>query len=238
MSLLVINPNSSSAMTALIERTVGDIGASGLRVVHPPDSPPAIETTADEAAATAAMLAMLAKQPQLLEGIDSILIACYGDPGLDEVATATRLPVRGIAELSMAVAASLDPGFGLVVAKPSAVDIMGRLARRHGHRLGEQRIRASGAAVLEMLEAPAEAYPRVRAAVEDVRAGGASVVCLGCASMGRFAPRLRLELGVVIDPVATAVAVLQGYGTVVDQQVGAINCTSNDPGAVTERSVT
>lgn len=209
MRLLIVNPNSSPAMSDLIAETVESLGATAT-VVNPESGPAAIETDADEAAAVAACLAMLDQSPQLLAEADAVLIACYGDPGLQDIAAIADVPVFGIAQLSMAAASAVNERFGLIVAKPSAIDIMSRLATGYNHHLDAADIAASGASVLSMLHTPEEAYPQVLAAAQELKARGVNVVCLGCASMGRFAARLREDAGIIaLDAVTVSVGLLR-----------------------------
>lgn len=210
MRLLVINPNSTGRMTALIDTAARATGATDIQTAGPEAGPVAIETTADEGAAVEATLAMLAQRKDLTEGIDAILLACYGDPGLAEIARASAVPAFGIAQLSMGIAATISERFGLIVAKPSAIQIMSDLARNYGHDLPATAIEASGVSVLSLLDDPDGSYPTVRDAAMRLKSRGVDVVCLACASMGQLSERLRADTGmVVIDAVQTSVAALR-----------------------------
>jgi allantoin racemase len=209
MKLLLLNPNSTDQMTSLIADTARAAGAADVQVVNPKDGPAAIETSEDEAEAIVHLQDLLAAEPSLIENADVVIIACYGDPGLEQIANFVPVPVFGIAQLSLGVASSLSGEIGMVVAKPSAVQIMETLADSYGHPLPTDRIEASGNSVLDMVRDPEGTYPRILDAVQRLKAGGSQVVCLGCASMGQFAPRLRADTGLtVIDAVLTSVSVM------------------------------
>ncbi|MGB4137096.1 MAG: aspartate/glutamate racemase family protein [Microbacterium sp.] len=211
MRLLVVNPNSTARMTALIEGAVRATGAHDAVTVGPAKGPAAIETADDEKLAVRQVIALLDRHPELLSGADAVLLACYGDPGMAEVAAISPVPVFGIAQLSMGIAASLAPSFGLIVAKPSAVPIMSALAAGYGHALPEAAIEASGVPVLDLLDDPEGSYEAVRDAALRLKARGVDVVCLGCASMGQLAARLRADTGlIVIDAVQTSASALRG----------------------------
>ncbi|MFM2120353.1 MAG: hypothetical protein RL722_1821, partial [Pseudomonadota bacterium] len=82
MKLLVLNPNTSAAMTAGIAAAARAVAAPGTEVIaaQPSFGPLSIEGQFDEAIAAAGV----AEQMRLHAGrIDAAVIACFGDPGLD-----------------------------------------------------------------------------------------------------------------------------------------------------------
>lgn len=214
MRLLVINPNSTQRMTALIDSAARSTGATSILTIGPDAGPLAIETTADERAAVDATLAMLAHRAELTDDVDAILLACYGDPGLEEISRASAAPAFGIAQVSMGIASAISRRFGLIVAKTSAIQIMSDLARGYGHDLPSTAIEASGVPVLSLLDDPLGSYPAVLDAALRLKARGIDVVCLACASMGQLAEQLRADTGlIIIDAVQTSVAALHNGAT-------------------------
>ncbi len=96
MNLLLINPNTSTAMTQAIAEAARAVAAPGTRVhaVQPSFGPESIESHFEETIAAAGV----AEQVRLANPRpDAVVIACFGDPGLDAAREATDAPVIGIA---------------------------------------------------------------------------------------------------------------------------------------------
>jgi allantoin racemase len=84
LRILVINPNTTAAMTATIEACAAAAASQGTTVtaVTPAMGPVSIESHYDEALAVPGLLAEIARAEE--EGsADGYVIACFGDPGLD-----------------------------------------------------------------------------------------------------------------------------------------------------------
>ena len=81
MNLLIVNPNTSDAMTEDIRRTVEQAKSPDVSVtVTGPDfGPEALESFYDYTLAAFGLCRLL---EQKTEQYDGVLIACYGDPGL------------------------------------------------------------------------------------------------------------------------------------------------------------
>lgn len=201
--ILVINPNSSKAITRSMEGCLGVFEGNGHRVrcVELDDAPPGIET--DEHVSEVI--------PLLLDAVsnaraDAIVISCFSDPGIGRVRAATRLPVTGIAEAAYLAALGLGERFGIVSLGPSSIV-------RHRRYLEllklERRLAGDRSLDMTIVELVAsnvvERVARIGAALRDE--DGADVVVLGCAGLGTYRAALQAELGIpVIDPVQAGVA--------------------------------
>ena len=77
---LVINPNTSSEMSAAIRRTAAAVFTApwAFRVVNAPGGPESLESWRDYALAAVASIPLL-HGPPLPSGV---VLACFGDPGL------------------------------------------------------------------------------------------------------------------------------------------------------------
>ena len=210
----VLNPNSSTAVTALmaegLERVIG--AGHSLRCLELPDAPIGIETDA-HVAAVAPMVADHASRTEA----GALVVACFSDPGVAAARAAARVPVVGIAEAAYLLALQLGERFGVVSLGPSSV-------ARHAAQIGRLGLsgrlagdRAVGMTVAEG-HAPG-ALSRIGAVAAALRdEDGADVVILGCAGLGRSRGPLEERLGVpVIDPVQAGVAAAAmlldlGYG--------------------------
>jgi allantoin racemase len=111
--ILVVNPNTSKEMTAAIDRMAQAAAGSSANVVtiRSHNGPYTIEGVLDAALATAGMLEVVAayKDP-----FDAVVVACFGDPGVEALRTLLRVPVIGIGAASFMQAACLSQRFAIV----------------------------------------------------------------------------------------------------------------------------
>ncbi|WP_267422942.1 aspartate/glutamate racemase family protein [Methylobacterium sp. GC_Met_2] len=112
MRILLINPNTSAAITDLVARHVcaqlGDQAA--LRAVTGRFGARYIASRSAAAIAGHAALDALAEHEA---GCDAVYLACFGDPGLFALREIARVPVVGMAEAACHEAAARGP-FGIV----------------------------------------------------------------------------------------------------------------------------
>ncbi len=211
MRLLFINPNTTEVMTEMIAVQARRAAGPGTEIiaVNPRGGPPAIETPADEHAATSEVLRSLGSWD--VDTCDAVVIACFGDPGLDDVRRQVDVPVVGIAEAAMMTASAIGRRFSIVCALESAVPMMEDLADRYGLSNRLASVRATGVSVLELAQQPEESFTLVRRQLERCFfEDRVDTVCLGCASMGPIAAELSTELGVpVVEGVRSATKLLE-----------------------------
>ena len=96
--ILVINPNSTEAVTRGIDQAVEPLrmaGSPAIECVTLKDGPPGIETQQQVDGVVAPMLNLVREKESQYA---AFVIACYSDPGLHSLREATRKPVLGIAE--------------------------------------------------------------------------------------------------------------------------------------------
>jgi allantoin racemase len=204
--ILVINPNSSSEMTDLIRGQLELVRRpdTQLEVVRIPEAPPAIESAQDEAAAVPLLLDVVRAAAE--RGVDAIVNACFSDPGLDAAREVTHVPVVGIQESAMHLAAQLGDRFAVLVPLARRVPLREHAALRYGldRRLSACLVLELG--VLDTIVNRDDVLSRlVRCSRETIERDGSEVIVLGCAGLGDLAPRLQHIIGVpVIDPNAAA----------------------------------
>jgi len=113
--LLVINPNTSTGVSQVIDALVRDevADAAEVRTVTAGFGFSYISTRVAVSIAAHAVLDAAAKA--IAEGgkPDAIVLACFGDPGREALAEMTGLPVIGFAEAGLLAAAAM-PGTSLV----------------------------------------------------------------------------------------------------------------------------
>jgi len=205
MKLLLVNPNTSAAMTAQIQTAAREVAAVGTLVtaVNPAFGPESIEGHYDEAIAAAGVAQVVREQlPH-----DAVVLACFGDPGLDAAREATPAPVLGIAEAAFHAASFVATGFSVVTTMTRTCVIAERLVQRYGFERSCRGIHGTDIAVLGLDDPKSDAFARIEAAAREALARDRSgAIVLGCAGMATLARQLTERLQVpVIDGVAVAV---------------------------------
>ena len=206
MHVLVINPNASVEMSDVIREQLHAVARPDVQVdvVNPQGAPPAIESALDEAACVPPMLALVREAND--RGYDAVVIACFSDPGLDAAREATDLPVVGIQDAAMHLAAQIGYRFSVLTTLKHRAPLRERAALLAGL---DRRLASCRPLNLPVLETVVNREAVVRKIVtvgrQAIEEDGAEVLVLGCAGLGDLAIRASRELGVpVIDPNAAA----------------------------------
>lgn len=206
MKILIVNPNTCSSMTDRLRRELERTrsGDTELRVTNPVHGPLAIEDEIDEAAAIPPMLALLRGEA---DRFDAAVIACFSDPGLDDARRLVPIPVAGMMESSVRLAATLGRRFSILTSHASRVDAKVAHLARLGLADRLASVRPLDMGVLQMDAEPEVARERIlEVGGAAVREDGADVLILGCAGLAGHAI-LASTLGVpLIDPGAAALA--------------------------------
>ena len=206
MNLLLINPNTSTAMTEGIARAASAVAAAGtqLRAVQPSFGPLSIEGHFDEAFAAAGVAEQVR---QANPAPDAVVIACFGDPGLDAAREATAAPVLGIAEAAFHAASMLATGFSVVTTMTRTCIMAEHLVHRYGFERRCRGIHGTDIPVLALESCGPDTVAQIEAAARQALASDRSgAIVLGCAGMAALCATLQQRLGVpVIDGVAVAV---------------------------------
>jgi len=219
MDLVVINPNTTAAMTARIGEAAQAAASSGTRIraVNPPDGPVSIEGYYDEAFSVPGLLREIRRHEAQAQGAQAqaagnsrpqaYVLACFDDTGLDAARCATTAPVIGIGEAAFHLASLVAGKFSVITTLSRSIGAIEHNLIRYGLAARCARVRASEVAVLD-LEAPGSpAQARIDAEIATaLREDRAEAIVLGCAGMAHFAAELSQRHGVpVIDGVAAAV---------------------------------
>jgi allantoin racemase len=210
MKIMVINPNTSQSMTDHLRQELERIKRpdTELTVVCAGRGPETIESAYDEAYAIPPTLELVKRANQ--EDYHAIILACFADPGLEAAKEISKIPVIGIEESSLHVAAMLGARFAIITPRKERIPSR----RAHVHLRGLDYFLASvkslDLSVAETDAEPEKTKKRVlevaRQAVED----GAEVILLGCAGMAGYAPEIESKLNIkVIDPSAVALKVAE-----------------------------
>lgn len=210
MRILVVNPNSTAAMTESIAAAAR--AAAGPRAeitaMNPEGGPPAIEGPDDGAAALPGLFALFEREVIGRDAYDAAVIACFDDTGLWELKARAAVPVIGVGEAGFQAAMLLGHRFSVVTTLPVSLPVIEGNLKRYGYVARCARLRASGVPVLDLEHAKESAEAAVSAEVERAFAeDDCDSVVLGCAGMAALAARMAERFGKpVIDGVAAAVA--------------------------------
>ena len=205
--ILVINPNSTEAVTAGIREAVAGVpGAAAVRIdcMTLAEGPPGIETDLHVRQVVAPLVALVRREAPASA---AIVDACFSDPGLSELKAATDRPVFGIGECAYRAAAGGGRRFGVISILAEAIPRHRRYVDSLG--LGDRLAGdlAVGLGVVELADA-AGTGDRLEETGRRLRdAHGAQAVVLGCAGMADYCAGLEAALGIpVIEPSRAAVA--------------------------------
>lgn len=206
MRLLIINPNISESVTALIEAEARRTAAPGteLTMKTAPFGVAYIETRFEALIGAYATAQVAAEH---VDGHDAVIVAAFGDPGLGGLREALPVPVLGLSESALASACLLGHRFSIVAISQrisawyrEVVEANGLIGRLASIRALDQPLAGIGNVQTDHAEA-------LRALCERaVNEDGAEVIILAGAPLAGLARAVRGELPVpVVDGVSSAV---------------------------------
>ena len=208
--ILVINPNSTEAVTRGIDEACAPLRMSGaphIECVTLKEGPPGIETQQHVDSVVSPLLSLIRER----KDCSAYVIACYSDPGLHTLREATKKPVLGISECGILTALTLGQKFGVIAILQKsiprhlrymgALGVMDRLA-------GELPI---GLSVVE-LSNEEKTFGRMTEVGRRLREEhGADVIVMGCAGMARYRKPLQDAVRLpVVEPTQAAVSMAIG----------------------------
>ena len=205
---LVINPNTSKAMTEEIAATAKKVFKEpwSCDVVHAPAGPESLESWTDYHIASVAIMPLLQEYPDA----DGIVLACFGDPGLYLLKELSDVPVVGIAEASMSIALMLGARFGILAGMRRAVELMDSMVRTYGLEDRYAGTQPLDIRVLDFEKNRSKTLDVLENASLKLRERGAEVLLLGCAGLTAFVEDLQKRVSMpVIDPVESGCRMLQ-----------------------------
>ncbi|MGO4681405.1 aspartate/glutamate racemase family protein [Microbacterium sp. 2MCAF23] len=200
--LLVLNPNTTDAVTALIDERVRRALPAGwsaeARSAH--WGTPSVETAVDMA------IAGLAVADEVIDHrSDGVLVAAFGDPGLSASRELAGVPVVGIGEASTLLAARFGE-FAVLTIQPASVPTVRAMLRANGVESGCRRIEALPVPVLAAADPAAVRVLLRDAATRIVEDPHVRSIVLGGGPLGVHAEWLEEECGIpVIDPISAGI---------------------------------
>lgn len=212
MHILVINPNSTAAMTRSIEKAAREAAGSATHItaINPTDTPPAIQGAEDGAAALPGLFRLFQSEVSGVDApaYDACIIACFDDTGLMPLKRRAGIPVIGIGEAAFHAAMLVGESFSVVTTLAVSIPVIEANLLNYGFMRRCKRVRASEVPVLALESDKDGSGQTIAGEIElAVAQDKPDAIVLGCAGMADLADKLseRFELP-VIDGVAAAVA--------------------------------
>jgi Asp/Glu/hydantoin racemase len=206
MKILLINPNTSQAVTDRIQAAAAAAVSPGTEItaITASRGVPYIATRAEAAIGSGIALEMLAEH---WRSADAAVIAAFGDPGLGGARELFDIPVVGLAEAAMLTACMLGRRFAIVSFAHAlgpwyreCVEYHGLIGRLAGIRLLDGTFKA-----ISDVQDEKEAL-LVELANRSIAEDEADVIVLAGAPLAGLAAKVRDRIPVpVVDGVAAAV---------------------------------
>jgi len=205
--ILLINPNSNEATTAMMVAIAKSAAMAGFDIVGATATrAPAMIVTPEALEAAAPEVEEIARAHQ--DSCDGIIVSAFGDPGLAGIKTTLNLHAVGIGESSMLEAAANGRRFGVATTTPllkwkidALPDALGLGSRYAGTRLADGDPET-------LIRDPTRLRTALAGAVEAcIVQDGAEAVIIGGGPLGDAARELQPMFTVpVIAPIPSAVA--------------------------------
>jgi allantoin racemase len=221
MNIMVINPNSSEAMTQMIAGVAGHAAGAGveLSVIGTPGAPLSIEGYHNGIEAAYALI----RTVEEYDGptADGVVVACFDDTGVDGLRELLTGPVIGIGEAAMHAASMISSRFLIITAMARSIPILEDNACRYGLIKKCCGVYAFDRPVLsfEANTVDGDYQELVAQARSLIRAHRADALILGCGGMAHLRQRLMEDVKIpVIEGVGVGVQFIRallsvGLGT-------------------------
>ena len=198
MRILLINPNTMTAMTDLVVRVVTPHLPAGVTLV-PATGRFGAHYIASRAAGAIAAHAALDAYAEHGAGCDAVYLACFGDPGLFALKELARVPVIGLAEASCQAAAKRSERFSIVTGGERWGPILHEFVASLGlgHRLAAvETVAPTGADIAA--DPDGSIALLAQACRLTAERDGAGAVILGGAGLAGLAARVQPHVGVPV----------------------------------------
>jgi allantoin racemase len=209
--ILVINPNSTDAVTRAIDGAMAPLritGGPGIDCMTLREGPAGVESQTDADTVIVPLCrAIRDAEPETA----AFVIACFSDPGLFSARETTAKPVLGIAECGILTALTLGHRFGVI-------SILARSVPRHLRYIAAmgvaQRLAGDlpiGLGVAELADGRTTLARMIDVGSRLRDEYAADVLVMGCAGMARYRADLEKAVQIpVVEPTQAAVAMAIG----------------------------
>lgn len=207
MKILVINPNTNPKNTKVIEKAIEPYTPPNCKVdvVNPEKGPLGLESFYHNYMAAVETHKMVINAEK--QGYDGVVIACYGDPGVEAMKELANIPVVGITEASYALAPMLGSKFLVLVSADTAVPRQIRYLKTLGIPDHLYSIRPLGLDIIGIMSDLLNAKELIaNNAGQSLKETGSEVIVMGCSGFSGMRADLEKYLNVpIIDPVVAGV---------------------------------
>lgn len=196
MRLLLINPNTTTALTDRVVAVARGVVSPGTELLGVTGRFGAAYIATRSAYAIAAHAALDAWAEHGAGGFDAVLLACFGDPGLDGLRELSDVPVVGMADASIQLAAGSAKRFGIVTGGERWGPMLQEFVASRGlaDRLASvQTVAPTGG---DIARDPEGSLALLAAACRKAGEEGADTVILGGAGLAGLAGPLRDQVSV------------------------------------------
>jgi Asp/Glu/hydantoin racemase len=203
--VVVINPNSNSAITHSMAMAVDHLNDGNFRQVDCvtlDEGPFGIESQADVDQVIAPMGELIAAN----QTADAFVIGCYSDPGIDILRTAESRPIVGIQHAAVETALTHGDRFGVIALSDQSIARHLVYLENLGYTDKLARELPLDMSVAEANQL--EARPRIIELAMELRSThNATAIILGCTGMAIHREAVELAVGLpTIDPTQAAVS--------------------------------
>jgi allantoin racemase len=214
MRLLLVNPNISTAVTALIRVEAERAAAPGTELVMATAGYgfEYIETRLESIVAAAAILEVIAEHTaDGTSGIDGVLVAAFGDPGMPGLKEIADVPVIGVSEAALCLAALQGQRISIIAISERITGWYRDCVERFGLAGRLASIRSLGTPLRDVASVQHDFRAAlVNLAREAVQVDGADVLILAGAPLAGLAREVLDEIDVpVVDGVGAGVRLLE-----------------------------
>ncbi|WP_406855492.1 aspartate/glutamate racemase family protein [Alsobacter sp. KACC 23698] len=211
MNILLLNPNTTQALTDRMARVASAAASAGTRIepVTATRGVPYISTRAEAQIAGAIALEILAERRA---AVDGVIMAAFGDPGLGAAREMLEIPVVGMAEAAMLTACMLGRRFAIVTFARALEPWFQECVEANGlaHRCAGVQCATGAFSSIDAVQAEMEER-LVETALACLDALRPDVIILAGAPLSGLAPVIRDRVPVpLVDGVVAAVKQIEG----------------------------
>lgn len=202
-TLLLINPNTSVSVTALMADVMRPVLGGDVELVPVTARFGASYIASEAAYAVAAHAALDAWAAHRAAGgrCDAVLVGCFGDPGVAALREVAGVPVTGLAEAALREAGAHGP-HAIVTGGAAWRPMLERFAAANGLSAGLAGIHVVEKSGVELMAMPDGGAAELLGALQQAAAPPVRAIVIGGAALGGIAQRVASRVDVpVIDSV-------------------------------------
>lgn len=205
MKILLVNPNTTQAITDRLAVAARAVARRGTRIVAVTgrSGPAVIRSLADNLVAERTCLVLAAAHAK---GCDAVVLGVSLDTALEALRERLDIPVLGMTGAGLALACAIAQRYALLTFGRHMAPMYRGLARRYGHAPGRCAVAALGLPPTEVFTHPGRVKARTISACRQLARQGAGAVVLAGAVYAGMARELQADVPVaLVDGIQSAV---------------------------------